>query len=56
MSELTHIDWKKIKQILLDVEIPLKSVCDLLPVGLPKTICCGVVAGLQALIAVLPNE
>lgn len=50
------IDWKKIKQILNDVLIPLQTVCTLLPPGLPKTICCGIVAGLQALIAMLPNE
>jgi hypothetical protein len=57
MTEVAnHVDWEYVKKILNEVLVPLQTVCAMLPNGLPKTICCGVVAGLQALIAMLPNS
>jgi len=52
----SHVDWKHVKDVLKDVLIPLQTVCAMLPSGTIKTICFGVVAGLQALIAMLPNN
>lgn len=57
MTDITsHVDWEHIKKVLKEVEVPLETVCAMLPIGIAKTICCGVVAGLQELIAMLPDK
>jgi hypothetical protein len=58
MNELhgLHLNWPEIKAALNAAEVALQSVCSALPIGVAKSIVCGVAAGLQLVINLLPNS
>lgn len=55
-QEVSHIDWNHIKQMANDALNTLQPILDILPLGLPKTILNVIVAGLHALVSLLPSE